>query len=201
MADKLVESKIRCDKVTLFTERGCRYCRNAEEMLKQYNFVPGALEVVDITQRKDVQDYLQQRTGHRTVSSRSCSTALADPLSQGGHTLASCCRGGGEGSFPTAFPAGSRGETAARCTGKEVPCFARPVRPVAVATAGRVLGAEVSARSSPQQPEVRSFACPSSHMQGRSHPSVVPAPLRNEHNFALTPQSTPVRATSSDAQG
>ncbi|XP_062463286.1 glutaredoxin-1 isoform X1 [Pezoporus occidentalis] len=66
MADKLVESKIRCDKVTLFTERGCRYCRNAEEMLKQYNFVPGALEVVDTTQRKDVQDYLQQRTGHRT---------------------------------------------------------------------------------------------------------------------------------------
>ncbi|XP_061203797.1 glutaredoxin-1-like isoform X2 [Neopsephotus bourkii] len=66
MADKLVEDKIRCDKVTLFTERGCCYCRNAEEMFKQYNFVPGALEVVDITQRKDVQDYLQQRTGHRT---------------------------------------------------------------------------------------------------------------------------------------
>ncbi|KAM9507829.1 uncharacterized protein ACIB01_000351 isoform 1-T1 [Guaruba guarouba] len=66
MADKLVESKIRCDKVTLFTERGCRYCRNAEEMLKQFSFVPGALEVVDVTQRKDVQDYLQQRTGHRT---------------------------------------------------------------------------------------------------------------------------------------
>ncbi|XP_030902061.2 glutaredoxin-1 isoform X2 [Melopsittacus undulatus] len=66
MADKLVESKIRCDKVTLFKERGCCYCRNAEEMLKQYNFVPGALEVVDITQRKDVQDCLQRRTGHRT---------------------------------------------------------------------------------------------------------------------------------------
>uniref|UniRef100_A0A8C6K4V4 Uncharacterized protein n=1 Tax=Melopsittacus undulatus TaxID=13146 RepID=A0A8C6K4V4_MELUD len=74
MADKLVESKIRCDKVTLFKERGCCYCRNAEEMLKQYNFVPGALEVVDITQRKDVQDCLQRRTGHRTVSSRSCSS-------------------------------------------------------------------------------------------------------------------------------
>ncbi|KAM4639416.1 uncharacterized protein AAGF69_016997 isoform 1-T1 [Amazona ochrocephala] len=66
MADKLVESKIRCDKVTLFIERGCHYCRNAEEMFKQYNFVPGALEVVDITQRMDVQDYLQRRTGHRT---------------------------------------------------------------------------------------------------------------------------------------
>ncbi|XP_057254419.1 glutaredoxin-1-like [Pezoporus wallicus] len=82
MADKLVESKIRCDKVTLFTERGCRYCRNAEEMLKQYNFVPGALEVVDITQRKDVQDYLQQRTGHRTLPvvfiGRCCIGGLSD---------------------------------------------------------------------------------------------------------------------------
>lgn len=108
MADRLVENRIRCDKVTLFTERGCRYCRNAEEMLKQYNFVPGALEVVDITQRKDVQDYLQRRTGHRTVSSRSCSSALADPLSQTAHSLASCCRGGGEGSFPTVFLLGHR---------------------------------------------------------------------------------------------
>ncbi|XP_030325597.1 glutaredoxin-1-like isoform X2 [Strigops habroptila] len=66
MPDQLVENKIRCDKVTLFIERGCHYCRNAEEMLKKYNFVPGSLEVVDITQRKDVQDYLQQRTGQRT---------------------------------------------------------------------------------------------------------------------------------------
>uniref|UniRef100_A0A8B9G304 Glutaredoxin domain-containing protein n=1 Tax=Amazona collaria TaxID=241587 RepID=A0A8B9G304_9PSIT len=83
MADKLVESKIRCDKVTLFIERGCHYCRNAEEMFKQYNFVPGALEVVDITQRMDVQDYLQRRTGHRTVSSRSCSAALVSLQGQG----------------------------------------------------------------------------------------------------------------------
>lgn len=30
---------------------------------------------------------------------------------------------------------------------------------------------------------------------------MVPAPLRNEHNFASPPQSTPVRATSSNAQG
>ncbi|XP_030325596.1 glutaredoxin-1-like isoform X1 [Strigops habroptila] len=82
MPDQLVENKIRCDKVTLFIERGCHYCRNAEEMLKKYNFVPGSLEVVDITQRKDVQDYLQQRTGQRTLPvvfiGRCCIGGLSD---------------------------------------------------------------------------------------------------------------------------
>ena len=69
MADTFVNSKLRDDKVTLFVKAGCPYCRNAVEMLKQYSFAPGHLQVFDISGRGDVQDYFQQTTGQNTVSS------------------------------------------------------------------------------------------------------------------------------------
>ncbi|NXF56439.1 GLRX1 protein, partial [Oceanites oceanicus] len=67
MAGTFVESRLRSDGVTLFVKAGCPYCRDAMEVLKEYNFVPGGLQVFDITGMEDVQDYLQQRTGQRTV--------------------------------------------------------------------------------------------------------------------------------------
>ncbi|NXW10866.1 GLRX1 protein, partial [Fregetta grallaria] len=67
MADTFVESRLRNDGVTLFVKAGCPYCSNAMEILKEYNFVPGRLQVFDITGMEDVQHYLQQRTGQRTV--------------------------------------------------------------------------------------------------------------------------------------
>ncbi|XP_047910697.1 glutaredoxin-1 [Anser cygnoides] len=67
MVDAFVKSKIRDDKVTLFIKASCPYCRNAVELLQEFNFLPGHLEVVDITGMEDVQDYFQRTTGQRTV--------------------------------------------------------------------------------------------------------------------------------------
>ncbi|NWZ32338.1 GLRX1 protein, partial [Asarcornis scutulata] len=67
MVDAFVNSKIRHDKVTLFVKGTCPYCRNAVALLQKFNFLPGHLEVVDITGMEDVQDYFQRMTGQRTV--------------------------------------------------------------------------------------------------------------------------------------
>ncbi|NXI96090.1 GLRX1 protein, partial [Psophia crepitans] len=63
MADAFIRNRIRDDGVTLFVKTGCSYSRNALELLKGFSFVPGALQVVDITVREDVQNYLRQKTG------------------------------------------------------------------------------------------------------------------------------------------
>uniref|UniRef100_A0A8C4TW03 Glutaredoxin-1 n=1 Tax=Falco tinnunculus TaxID=100819 RepID=A0A8C4TW03_FALTI len=83
-----VNSRLKDNSVTLFTKAGCPYCRNAIEMLKKYNIAPGGLQEFDITGLTDVQDYLQKITGQRNVSSRSCVSGCADPLSQLPHNLA-----------------------------------------------------------------------------------------------------------------
>ncbi|EOB04221.1 Glutaredoxin-1, partial [Anas platyrhynchos] len=52
MVDAFVNSKIRHDKVTLFVifvKGTCPYCRNAVALMQKFNFLPGHLEVVDIT--------------------------------------------------------------------------------------------------------------------------------------------------------
>ncbi|XP_014818052.1 PREDICTED: glutaredoxin-1 [Calidris pugnax] len=67
MAERYVMSRIRDDRVTVFIKRGCPYSRNAMEMLKGYNFIPGSLQEFDITGLDDVQDYFQRTTGQRTV--------------------------------------------------------------------------------------------------------------------------------------
>ncbi|NXX54783.1 GLRX1 protein, partial [Scopus umbretta] len=82
MADAFVESKLRDGRVTLFVKSGCPYCRNAKDLLKRYNFVPGGLEVCDIAEREDLQESLQRRTGRRTVPhvffGRHCIGGLSD---------------------------------------------------------------------------------------------------------------------------
>ncbi|NXT46154.1 GLRX1 protein, partial [Pluvianellus socialis] len=82
MADRFVKSRIRDDQVTLFIKEGCPYCRNAVELFKQYNFMPGRLQVFDISGLEYVQDYFQQTTGQRTVPrvfiGRHCIGGLSD---------------------------------------------------------------------------------------------------------------------------
>nr|XP_009682902.1 PREDICTED: glutaredoxin-1 [Struthio camelus australis] len=82
MADWFVKNKIRDDKVTVFIKPTCSYCRNMMEILTQFNIRPDCLESVDITGRDDVQDYLQQTTGQRTVPcvfiGKNCIGGLSD---------------------------------------------------------------------------------------------------------------------------
>ncbi|NXR05097.1 GLRX1 protein, partial [Sagittarius serpentarius] len=66
MADWFLKNKIRDDKVTVFVKAGCPYCRNATEMLKQYNFLPGHLQVFDINKSREAWDYFQT-TGQGAV--------------------------------------------------------------------------------------------------------------------------------------
>uniref|UniRef100_A0A8B9RWU1 Glutaredoxin n=1 Tax=Accipiter nisus TaxID=211598 RepID=A0A8B9RWU1_9AVES len=70
MADKFLESKLKDGKVTVFVKGGCPYSRNAVDMLRQYNFAPGCLQVFDINESRDAQDYFQLCGGARTRSCR-----------------------------------------------------------------------------------------------------------------------------------
>lgn len=71
MAQAFVNSKIQPGKVVVFIKPTCPYSRRAQELLSHLPFKQGLLEFVDITARSDtneIQDYLQQLTGARTVS-------------------------------------------------------------------------------------------------------------------------------------
>ncbi|XP_070592437.1 glutaredoxin-1 [Erythrolamprus reginae] len=70
MAQQFVASHIASDKVVVFGKRSCPYCQKAVDLLKQLNLKPGSMEYIDITNQKnmdDIQDYLMQLTGARTV--------------------------------------------------------------------------------------------------------------------------------------
>lgn len=70
MAQAFVDGKIHPGKVVVFIKPTCPYCRRTQELLRQYPFKQGTLEFVDITARNDtdqIQDYLKQLTGARTV--------------------------------------------------------------------------------------------------------------------------------------
>ncbi|XP_066887473.1 glutaredoxin-1 [Kogia breviceps] len=70
MAQAFVNSKIQPGKVVVFIKPTCPYSRRAQELLSHLSFKQGLLEFVDITARDDtseIQDYLQQLTGARTV--------------------------------------------------------------------------------------------------------------------------------------
>ncbi|XP_062456118.1 glutaredoxin-1 [Rhea pennata] len=67
MADRFVMNRVRDGKVTVFLKPTCPYCRNAMMILREFNFMPGCLESVDVTGMDDVLDYLQQTTGQGTV--------------------------------------------------------------------------------------------------------------------------------------
>ncbi|XP_062934907.1 glutaredoxin-1 [Cynocephalus volans] len=70
MAHEFVNSKIHQGKVVVFIKPTCPYCKKTQEILSQLPFKQGVLEFVDITATDDVneiQDYLLQLTGARTV--------------------------------------------------------------------------------------------------------------------------------------
>ncbi|XP_057594824.1 glutaredoxin-1 [Hippopotamus amphibius kiboko] len=70
MAQAFVNSKIQPGKVVVFIKPTCPYCRRAQNLLSQLPFKQGLLEFVDITANantNEIQDYLQQLTGARTV--------------------------------------------------------------------------------------------------------------------------------------
>lgn len=70
MAQAFVNSKIQPGKVVVFIKPTCPYCRKTQEILSQLPFKEGLLEFVDITatsNTNEIQDYLQQLTGARTV--------------------------------------------------------------------------------------------------------------------------------------
>ncbi|XP_074058459.1 glutaredoxin-1 [Macrotis lagotis] len=70
MAQQFVDCKIKADKVVVFIKPTCPYCQKTVELLKQLPIKQGSLEFVDITAQRDtseIQDYLQQLTGARTV--------------------------------------------------------------------------------------------------------------------------------------
>lgn len=70
MAQEFVNCKIQPGKVVVFIKSTCPYCKRTQELLNQLPFKPGTLEFVDIMGRKDmeeIQDYLKQLTGARTV--------------------------------------------------------------------------------------------------------------------------------------
>lgn len=70
MAQEFVNSKIRCDQVTVFGKPACPYCQMAMEVLRELGVKK--CEYVDLTTRADmnsIQDYMLRTTGARTVSS------------------------------------------------------------------------------------------------------------------------------------
>ena len=70
MSQAFVNSKIQSEKLVVFIKPTCPYCRWTQELLSQLPFKQGLLEFVDITANGDtteIQDYLQQLTGARTV--------------------------------------------------------------------------------------------------------------------------------------
>jgi glutaredoxin len=71
MAQEFVNAKIQPGKVVVFIKPSCPYCRKTQEILSQLPFKQGLLEFVDITatsHTSEIQDYLKQLTGARTVS-------------------------------------------------------------------------------------------------------------------------------------
>ncbi|XP_054992117.1 glutaredoxin-1 [Sorex araneus] len=70
MAQEFVNCKIQPGKVVVFIKPTCPYCKRTQELLGQLPFKQGLLEFVDITatnNTEEVQDYLKQLTGARTV--------------------------------------------------------------------------------------------------------------------------------------
>ena len=76
MSQAFVNSKIQSEKLVVFIKLTCPYCRWTQELLSQLPFEQGLLEFVDIQilyligandDTSEIQDYLQQLTGARTV--------------------------------------------------------------------------------------------------------------------------------------
>lgn len=67
---KASQCEIHMNMAVVLIKPTCPFCRKTQELLSQLPFKEGLLEFVDITATSDtneIQDYLQQLTGARTV--------------------------------------------------------------------------------------------------------------------------------------
>ncbi|PCH34143.1 glutaredoxin [Wolfiporia cocos MD-104 SS10] len=70
MATKdLVDSAIASNKITIFSKTWCPYCKRAKQLLtSQFPDVPTKIfELDEMTDGSDIQAYLAEKTGQRTV--------------------------------------------------------------------------------------------------------------------------------------
>ncbi|XP_051876106.1 glutaredoxin-1 [Pristis pectinata] len=70
MAQEYVDKKIQPDKVVLFVRGSCPYCVLAKNVLENFDFKQDRLQIYDITdhpEMREIQNYLENITGARTV--------------------------------------------------------------------------------------------------------------------------------------
>ena len=76
MSQAFMNSRVQSGKVVVFIKPTCPYCRRTQKLLSELPFKQGLLEFVDIQilyligangDTDEIQDYLQQLTGARTV--------------------------------------------------------------------------------------------------------------------------------------
>ncbi|KAF9029784.1 glutaredoxin [Hymenopellis radicata] len=66
---EFVEDTISSSKITVFSKTHCPYCRRAKALFAD-KYPDADIKIVEIDQRDDtsaIQDYLQSKTGQRTV--------------------------------------------------------------------------------------------------------------------------------------
>ncbi|KAG9028720.1 glutaredoxin [Tulasnella sp. UAMH 9824] len=67
---EIVEEAIANHKVAIFSKTYCPYCRKAKELIKTFDLPEGDVEIVELDIRddgSDIQNYLLEKTGQRTV--------------------------------------------------------------------------------------------------------------------------------------
>lgn len=67
---EIVEAAIANHKVAIFSKTYCPYCKKAKALISEFNLPEGDVEIVELDIRDDgnaIQDYLNQKTGQRTV--------------------------------------------------------------------------------------------------------------------------------------
>ena len=67
-AAKIVDDAVANNKVVMFSKTYCPYCKMAKQALKEAGLK--SYEIIELENRKDmnaIQDYLQSKTGSRSV--------------------------------------------------------------------------------------------------------------------------------------
>ncbi|KAK0421143.1 hypothetical protein QR680_015079 [Steinernema hermaphroditum] len=67
---KYIDTLLATKKVLVISKSYCPYCHKAKAALESFNFLPGALEWIEIDGRDDmaaIQDYMAELSGGRTV--------------------------------------------------------------------------------------------------------------------------------------
>lgn len=76
-----VDNEIATNKVVLFGKSYCPHCKKAKEAFASIDVTPKVIELDEREDCSDIQDYLGQLTGARSVSSPSASACVVDASS------------------------------------------------------------------------------------------------------------------------